>query len=268
MHEQALNLAGIIGHQSCCRRFVLAGKPDMPQNVQLKACTTLCDALKHSQHTLAASAAAALGHAGLRGPLPLPLGVDTSDSITAPASSAALKADATPAGPDAKRAKSPSDDKQNLQPATTAAAAPASTTTAAQTISGVTLPEHKKQEEAQVSMQQAMKLIVTLMKDKDVKVAQRAATAAGHLCAGQPVRAVMDPALEGLFALGFNKNEDVLFTVGEALCFAFGGRLFSPVAFAMNHSLESQLHRICHKFEFVTYAVLWSPFSQILYSPT
>ena len=68
-----------------------------------------------------------------------------------------------------------------------------------------------------------MQRIVALTKDKDVKVVQKAAIAAGHCCAGHPVKAVLDPVLEALFALGFNKNEDVLFTVGEALCFAFGG---------------------------------------------
>ena len=205
-----------------------AGQPSIPQHAQLKACTTLCDALKHSQHILAAAAAAALGHAGLRGSLPLPLGADASDSSTAPASSAVLKSDVSPADtavPDAKRAKSPTDDKQNLQAAPTAGAALSSAATAAQTSNGNVPLKVEDKEDTEMSMHKMMKLIVVLMKDKDVKVAQRAATAAGHLCAGQPVRAIMDPALEGLFALGFNKNEDVLFTVGEALCFAFGGRL-------------------------------------------
>ena len=64
---------------------------------------------------------------------------------------------------------------------------------------------------------------MALTKDKDVKVVQKAATAAGHICDGDAVKRNLDPALEGLFALGFNKNEDVLFTVGEALCFVFGG---------------------------------------------
>ena len=124
--------------------------------------------------------------------------------------------------PDAKRAKSPSDDKQESLPveaaAATASPAPISSSTEENLSSAV-----KDAQEAEASMQKVMDLTVALMKDKDVKVAQRAATAAGHLCAGQPVKAVLDPALEGLFALGFNKNEDVLFTVGEALCFAFGG---------------------------------------------
>lgn len=76
---------------------------------------------------------------------------------------------------------------------------------------------------ASASDTSVMPKIVALMKDKDVKVVQKAATAAGHICAGHAVKGNLDPALEGLFALGFNKNEDVLFTVGEALCFAFGG---------------------------------------------
>ena len=76
---------------------------------------------------------------------------------------------------------------------------------------------------ALASEQDVMHKIMALTKDKDVKVVQKAATAAGHVCAGHAVRANLNPALEGLFALGFNKNEDVLFTVGEALCFAFGG---------------------------------------------
>lgn len=86
-----------------------------------------------------------------------------------------------------------------------------------------TASEAASTDAAAASDQGVMQKIMALMKDKDVKVVQKAATAAGHICAGHAVRANLDPALEGLFALGFNKNEDVLFTVGEALCFAFGG---------------------------------------------
>ena len=73
------------------------------------------------------------------------------------------------------------------------------------------------------SEQSMMLKVITLTKDKDVKVVQKAAIAAGHICAGHAAKGNLEPALEGLFALGFNKNEDVLFTVGEALCFVFGG---------------------------------------------
>lgn len=88
-----------------------------------------------------------------------------------------------------------------------------------------------------------MRRIVALTKDKDVKVVQRAAMAAGHCCAGNPVKSVLDPALEALFALGFNKNEDVLFTVGEALCFAFGGTVSHPPWPQDRQHCASQLHK-------------------------
>lgn len=144
--------------------------------------------------------------------------------------------------PDAKRAKSPSDDKQESPPAEAAAAtaspAPISSSSEKNTSSAA-----KAAQETEASMQKVMDLIVALMKDKDVKVAQRAATAAGHLCAGHPVKAVLDPALEGLFALGFNKNEDVLFTVGEALCFAFGGMMLLS-SFLLSELLPTHCHCI------------------------
>lgn len=211
--------------------FLSAGQPSISQDSQLRACSTLCESLKHSQHILAASAAAALGHAGLRRPLPLPLSPEAPDKGVSAASGGATDNKSTSgnaSAPDAKRAKSPSDDKQ-AAPSTSGTAAAAATAAASSGQSGVSSSKGAAtpaaEETAAWTVQKAMGMVVGLMKDKDVKVAQRAATAAGHLCAGQPVRAVLDPALEGLFALGFNKNEDVLFTVGEALCFAFGGEM-------------------------------------------
>lgn len=89
-----------------------------------------------------------------------------------------------------------------------------------------------------------MQRIMALTKDKDVKVVQKATTAAGHICAGHAVRANLNPALAGLFALGFNKNEDVLFTVGEALCFAFGGEAAdNPLCFAFGDEVAVNLPR-------------------------
>ncbi len=92
-----------------------------------------------------------------------------------------------------------------------------------------------------------MQRIMALTKDKDVKVVQKAAIAAGHCCAGHPVKAVLDPALEALLALGFNKNEDVLFSVGEALCFGFGGTV-SHLAWPRDcHHCALHLHtRLTH----------------------
>ena len=159
--------------------------------------------MNHSQHSLAATAAAALGYAGLRGALPLP------NAPTPPASTAAEdKVPSVGDVPDAKRAKSPPQETPSSAADALAAGAAASS------------------DKETASVQIAMQCIMALTKDKDVKVVQKAATAAGHICAGHAVKAILDPALEALFALGFNKNEDVLFTVGEALCFAFGGMCF------------------------------------------
>lgn len=167
----------------------------------------------------------------------MPLGRAVSDKDATATSNGTVDSKITTEGkstPDAKRAKSPSDDKQDHPAASTstgAAVATASGTRAAISSSdGNASGSIEPEQEAGWTVQKAVQAVVTLMKDKDVKVAQRAATAAGHLCSGQPVKAVLEPALEGLFALGFNKNEDVLFTVGEALCFAFGGKHLGYVA--------------------------------------
>jgi proteasome component ECM29 len=96
----------------------------------------------------------------------------------------------------------------------------------------------------------------TLLEDKDPKVAKRAAAALGYICWGHatrveaaapPAPAAPAAAAEGsaatsaegssngggdllqstvtsLLAMRSSKNEEVLFAVGEALCFCFGGR--------------------------------------------
>ena len=183
-----------------------AGQPALSKEAQQQAAVALCDALKHTQHALAATAAAALGCAGLRGPLPLP------DAPTPAAAS-------PPEKPQSSSDAATEAKQSNLPPQENSSALPSSTST----VSGTEAESSGPACDDVASRQSAMQRIVALTKDKDVKVVQKAAIAAGHCCAGHPVKAVLDPALEALFALGFNKNEDVLFTVGEALCFAFGG---------------------------------------------
>lgn len=197
----------------------------MSKDVQQQAAVALCEALSHSQHLLAATAAAALGHAGLRGPLPLPQAL-----LTSPASSG-QPSDSSPSS--AKRPKSPESGE-----ITTANEKASTAGGAAETVSGPASPSASTPASAAASAareaaadQSMMQRIMALTKDKDVKVVQKAAMAAGHICAGDAVKGNLGPALEGLFALGFNKNEDVLFTVGEALCFVFGGA--TPVQFPL-----------------------------------
>ena len=183
-----------------------AGQPALSKEAQQQAIVALCDALQHSQHALAATAAAALGCAGLRGPLPLP------DAPTPAAASSPDKPQSSnEAASEAKSSKSPPQEP------------PSASVSSTFTVKGTGAESSSPACDDMASRQSAMQRIVALTKDKDVKVVQKAAIAAGHCCAGHPVKAVLDPALEALFALGFHKNEDVLFTVGEALCFAFGG---------------------------------------------
>ena len=186
-----------------------AGQPAISKGAQQQAATALSHALTHSQHILAATAAAALGHAGLRGALPLPQPTPASSSSPDENQSS----DVVP--PSAKRPKSPDGG--------TARAANGGASTGNDAVEMLDGSEAAASDGTSTSEPGVMKKIAALMKDKDVKVVQKAATAAGHICAGHAVKGNLDPALEGLFALGFNKNEDVLFTAGEALCFAFGG---------------------------------------------
>ncbi len=207
-----------------------AGQPALSKEAQQQAAVALCDALKHSQHALAATAAAALGCAGLRGPLPLP------DTPTPAAASPAEKPhSSSDAAPEAKQSKSPPQEPFSASSPSTS------------TVRGTGAESSGPACDDIASRQSAMQRIMALTKDKDVKVVQKAAIAAGHCCAGHPVKAVLDPALEALFALGFNKNEDVLFSVGEALCFAFGGTV-SHLAWPQDcHHCASHLHtRLTH----------------------
>lgn len=89
----------------------------------------------------------------------------------------------------------------------------------------------------------------SLLEDKDPKVAKKAAAALGYLCwahsgassaaastaasgaaggtaadaTGGGGEGVLQPAVAALLALRASKNEELLFAVGEALCFSFGG---------------------------------------------
>ena len=205
-------------------RVLPAGQPALSKEAQQQAAEALCDALKHTQHALAATAAAALGCAGLRGPLPLP---DAPIPAAAP----------SPEKPQSSRSEAAPEAKQSISPPQEPLPASLSTTS---TVRGTAAESSGPACDDIASRQSAMQRIVALTKDKDVKVVQKAAIAAGHCCAGHPVKAVLDPALEALFALGFNKNEDVLFTVGEALCFAFGGTVSlhgRMIASTVHHSL-------------------------------
>jgi proteasome component ECM29 len=139
---------------------------------------------------LAAGAAEALGHIGLRGPLPLPEGEkepvpeEEKTAGSGSADPAVQETKETPAGKEAKRDDGP---------------------------------------EAKVTRALVVKRLVGLLSDKDMKTVQAAALALGHLCHGDRSPALAAAALKGLFALLGTKHEDTLFAVGEALAFVWGG---------------------------------------------
>lgn len=58
---------------------------------------------------------------------------------------------------------------------------------------------------------------------KDMKSLQKAVIAYGQMCYGNPDKELLEEALNALFGLSRSKVEEVLFVVGEALCFIWGG---------------------------------------------
>ena len=65
--------------------------------------------------------------------------------------------------------------------------------------------------------------VAALTRGRDVKAATRAATALGHLAAGETSPVVLDAITSALMDLSANKADALQFAVGEALCFPFGG---------------------------------------------
>ena len=172
----------------------------MAQHCKAQVATALCQGLQAPTAGLAASSAAALGHAGLRGPLPLPPGTrpPTAAAASAAASDASSAAGPAPSGSSAAEG---------------AAGEP--------TKGPDSRPGHEQPAEA--TQQLVLARLRALLRHKDAKAVQRAATALGHLAAGARASAILEPALDSLLSLSASKDEDILFTAGEALCFAFGG---------------------------------------------
>lgn len=97
-----------------------------------------------------------------------------------------------------------------------------------------------QEQPAEATQQLVLARLGALLKHKDAKAVQRAATALGHLAAGSRASAILEPALDSLLSLSASKDEDILFTAGEALCFAFGGEdggACRPVRF-VGHTLR------------------------------
>ncbi|CAM6029521.1 unnamed protein product [Sphagnum balticum] len=143
----------------CASGYVLAecmtSESRVPEHLLLTAIAALFEEMNSANTTLAGSAAEAIGHAGLRVPLPLPAGDLTSGEG--------------------------------------------------------------------LSMALVVKRLASLLASKEVKLVQKAVLAFGHLCFGNRNTELSETALTALFTLSRSKAEDVLFSIGEALAFIWGG---------------------------------------------
>jgi hypothetical protein len=138
---------------------------------------------------LAGAAAEAVGHAGLRGPLPIELG----DFSTIPASALTIGSSSSEVGKKSMDTSAP----EGL-PSTTASTGP----DVALNFSG-NVGEDNKLEKASLAV--AVKNITGLLTCKEVKVLQKAVIALGHLCYGNPKSELLDASLSALFTLGRSK---------------------------------------------------------------
>ncbi|KAG6544513.1 hypothetical protein Mapa_014151 [Marchantia paleacea] len=161
--------------------------------------------LDSANDNLAGSAAEALGHAGLRGPLPIPAGDLHSSSPAVASESTIVETGGSPM--DTGR-------EQTLVPSTPAVV-----------VEGEPLKqiEGETSEKEEVSLALAVKNLTGLLACKEVKVVQKAVISLGHLCYGNPKPELLDASLSALFTLSKSKAEDILFSVGEALSFIWGG---------------------------------------------
>ncbi|MCO5551056.1 hypothetical protein L7F22_004553 [Adiantum nelumboides] len=72
------------------------------------------------------------------------------------------------------------------------------------------------------------KLLSEVVSSKDTKAVQKAIIAFGHMCFGNPDEGLTQEALNVLLKLCRSKVEEILFTVGEALCFIWGSVSITP----------------------------------------
>jgi proteasome component ECM29 len=199
----------------CSTGYVLAecmiSKSRVPEHLLLTAIAALFEEMNSGNTTLAGSAAEAIGHAGLRAPLPLPAGDLTSVlALTAEKSSSTTVATAVTGS-----------SKDGLTGKEAPVVAPSVSVPQLENSKEET-PEAGKQEEG-LSMALVVKRLASLLASKEVKLVQKAVLAFGHLCFGNRNTELSETALTALFTLSRSKAEDVLFSIGEALAFIWGG---------------------------------------------
>ncbi|KAI5083342.1 hypothetical protein GOP47_0003085 [Adiantum capillus-veneris] len=72
------------------------------------------------------------------------------------------------------------------------------------------------------------KLLNDVLSSKDTKAVQKAIIAYGHMCFGNPDEDLTQEALNALLGMCRSKVEEILFCVGEALCFIWGSLAITP----------------------------------------
>ncbi|MCO5585965.1 hypothetical protein L7F22_039901 [Adiantum nelumboides] len=72
------------------------------------------------------------------------------------------------------------------------------------------------------------KFLSDVVSSKDTKAVQKAIIAYGHMCFGNPDEGLTQEALNVLLKQCRSKVEEILFTVGEALCFIWGSVSITP----------------------------------------
>ena len=195
----AVSAAGYVLAQAC------TGVPPLDAEHTGEAIASL--ARLHEQsgaELLAAVAGEALGHVGLRGPLPLPPG---NLSEAAALVSAALKA-STPGSSNATTAT----------PALVSAALKASTLGSSNAASETGEVGHSSGQPVEDSRHIPTRTDVVvrasrLLQSADAKIAERSVRALGHICYGETHLA--GPALEALFSLARSKVSDDLVSGGH-----------------------------------------------------
>jgi proteasome component ECM29 len=172
----------------CAAGYVLAqcmtNTPAVPEPLIRNALHALFEETKNANPSLAGSAAEAIGHTGLRNPLPVTIGDLTSVATTTKSGKSTL-GEATTSDPKTEVSTA----KTEIQSAST-------------------------QEKEELSLVSIVKQLGVLLASKDVKVQQKAAIALGHLCFGDRSIELANAALTALFTSSKSKAEDLLFSVG------------------------------------------------------
>ncbi|CAM6125657.1 unnamed protein product [Calypogeia fissa] len=195
----------------CATGFVLAqclmGTPEVPRPLMESTISVLISKITSGNDFLAGSAAEALGHAGLRGPLPIALG----DFSSTPSP-------AVPSGSSSSELGGKPMDTSSVEAVTSA-----TVSTGPDETLNPSKQSGEKMKSEEVSLALAVKNISGLLACKEVKMVQKAVISLGQLCYGSPKSELLNSSLSALFTLSKSKAEDVLFSIGEALSFIWGG---------------------------------------------